>query len=296
MADRTSAQNFARAKGVVAALAASLMTTACAGTSTMLGGDSTSPAPQAQAGPVSGADELQKATEYWRQAYLKKPTDAKAALNYAKNLKAMGQKRQALQVLQQASGAHSSDREIKSEYGRLALELDQVSVAKRLLAAADNPNQPDWRVISARGTVLAKEGQFAAAIPFYERALSLAPNQPSVQNNLALAHLMNGHPQKAEGLLQKAAASGGPNASKLRQNLSLALGLQGKHIESQSIASSVQGTAQAAANAKYMKKLLQLDAPSPAVAAGPRKKAVVRTVAKSKGSNASNVGFKPATY
>ena len=81
-----------------------------------------------------------------------------------------------------------------------------MSVAQKLLEQADDPTNPDWRVISARGTVLAKQGSYRDAIPLYERALALAPDQASVLNNLALAHAMEGHPDKAEPLLKRAAA------------------------------------------------------------------------------------------
>ena len=60
-------------------------------------------------------------------------------------------------MLQQASLISGSDKRIASEYGRLALEMDQVSVAKKLLEVADDPGNPDWRVVLARGTVLAKK-------------------------------------------------------------------------------------------------------------------------------------------
>src|SRR4029079_5449987 len=124
-----------------------------------------------------GRSELQKATEYWGKAYAKDPKDAKAAINYAKNLKALGEKQQALVVLQQASIFHGTNRALNAEYGRLALEFDQVSLAQKLLDQADDPANPDWRVISARGTVLAKQGVYRDAITYYQRALALAPNE-----------------------------------------------------------------------------------------------------------------------
>src|SRR4029079_9653302 len=111
--------------------------------------------------------ELQKATLYWGQEYAKKPAELKPALNYAKNLKAMGEKRKAMAVLQQASLLHDGDKELASEYGRLALELDQVGMAAQALSVADDPANPDWRIISARGTVFAKQGKYREAIPFY---------------------------------------------------------------------------------------------------------------------------------
>src|SRR5262249_45377578 len=113
--------------------------------------------------PVQGHAELQKATEYWGKQYAATPRDLKAALNYARNLKAMGEKQSALAVLQQAAIFHGESRDLASEYGRLALDLGQVNLADKLLTIADDPVNPDWRVISARGTVLAKQGKYAQA-------------------------------------------------------------------------------------------------------------------------------------
>jgi Flp pilus assembly protein TadD len=150
-----------------------------------------------------------------------------AALNYARNLKAMGEKQQAFSVLQATYESGGANRAVASELGRLALEFDQISLATRLLEQADDPAQPDWRIVSARGTVLAKQGQYREAIPFYERALKLAPDKPSILNNLALAYTMDGQADKAEPLLRKASAA--PKADeRVNNNLALVLSLQGK--------------------------------------------------------------------
>ena len=202
--------------------------------------------------------ELEKATEYWGKEYSKNPRDLDAAINYAKNLRAGGQKAQAMDVLQQASVFHSTERRLASEYGRLALELDQVSVATQMLAAADDPANPDWRIISARGTALAKQGKYRDAIPFFDKALTLAPNQPSVLNNLALAHTMNGDATKAEEILRKIADKDGANP-KSRQNLALVLGLQGKYDEAKQVGSRDLAPDQAAANTDYLKKIVRLE-------------------------------------
>ncbi len=252
----------ARAKGLFTAICAALMTTACAGSNgigeqslAMLSSDTKPPAQQAT---PTGGPELMKATEYWRKEYMKNPKKKDPALNYARNLKALGQKQQALKVLQLASSFHATDTAVASEYGRLALDLDQVSVAKRLLSVADDPTKPDWRVISARGTVLAKEGQYGAAQQLYQRALQISPGQSSVMNNLALAKMMNGDSKSAEAMLRQAISKGGPYASKARQNLALALGVQGKYNESTSVGSSVLPKAHASSNSEYLKRLVKL--------------------------------------
>ena len=207
--------------------------------------------------PPDSRTELVKATEYWGKEYGKNPRDAKAALSYARNLKAMGEKRQALAVLQQASSFHSSNRELIGEYGRLALEFDQVSVAQKLLEHADDPTKPDWRIISARGTVLAKQGNYSGAIPLYERALTLSSDQPSVLSNLALAHAMNGNPERAETLLKRAAAAG--SDARVTQNLALVLGLQGKYDDAKVTAARHQSAEDASDDIAYLRSIVKLE-------------------------------------
>ena len=169
----------------------------------------------------------------------------------------MGRKQQALAVLQQSGMFHADSRELAGEYGRLALDLGQMNVAEKLLAFADDPAKPDWRVISARGMVLAKQGKYAESIPYFDRALTLKQNHPSLLNNLALAHAMTGDANKAEGLLRQAADAGASEA-KIRQNLALVLGLQGKYQESTQIASRDMPADTAAADTAYLRKLTQL--------------------------------------
>ena len=227
----------------------------------------------------TGRSELVKATEYWGQTYAKEPRNLEAALSYAKNLKAMGEKKRALAVLQQASAFHGNSRELASEYGRLALEFDQINVAGRLLAAADDPTNPDWRVTSARGTVLAKQGKYKDAIPFYESALALAPDHPSLMSNLALAHAMNGEPKRAETMLRQAAATD-RDSLKIRQNLALVLGLQGKYDEAKLLASRDLSAESAAENTDYLRRIVKLEKEAPPTSGATR--AVATAPANSK--------------
>ena len=243
----------------IASLAVSLTLGACAETGDLLPNAKTALADDTQ--PAANAitqTELQKATVYWGQEFAKKPNDLNAGLSYARNLKAMGERHKALSVLQQTSVLHSNDPELAGEYGRLALDFDQVSLAAKLLEVADNPTKPDWKVISARGTVLAKQGQYKDAVPFYERALTLSQNQPSVLNNLALAYAMSGDAKKAEGLLREASGDG-KGSPKIRQNLALVLGLQGKYNEAKELSAKDMPMESAASNATFMRSMVRLE-------------------------------------
>ena len=62
-------------------------------------------------------------------------------------------------MLQNASIYNSNDKEIASEYGRMALDQGQIKLAQKVLKRALDPNKPDWRVLSALGASYAKTGQ-----------------------------------------------------------------------------------------------------------------------------------------
>jgi Flp pilus assembly protein TadD len=268
---RLAMPKWSRPVGILAVMTSTLMFGACA----QVGGDDSSGllaalSPEAQPPAAQSAAPLdaQSAVEHSGQEYSKDPRNIDKALAYAKSLKAIGQKGQALAVLQQASLISGSDKRVASEYGRLALEMDQVSVAKKLLEVADDPGNPDWRVVLARGTVLAKEGRYREAIGFYERAQALQPGHPSVVNNLALAYAMSGDASKGEELLRQASTSSEANP-KVRQNLALVLGLQGKYDESTKVGSVDLSPDKAQQDTDLLKKMVKLDAKSSGPAALP---------------------------
>ena len=264
-----------RRLGVMAALSTALMLGACAQVGEMGLGNplASNEPPKTELAPGQRpANELEKATAFWAKEHGKNPRDAKAALNYARNLKALGRKNEAFAVLQSAYLFASDNKEFLSEYGRLALEAGQVATAGKILERADDPAKPDWRVISARGTVLAKQGDFKAAITFFERARELAPTQTSVMNNLAMAYTMDGQAAKAEQLLRQASVAGAEDP-RVRQNLALVLGLQGKHEEAKQFRGPVAGDDEPAAApvrpaSVVVAKPVQA-APKPVVAAAP---------------------------
>jgi len=248
-----------RSLGLASALTAALVAGACAQTGELgLTTGTSGPSAQGTPAPNQSRAELEKATEYWGKQYAKNPRDLNAALSYARNLKAGGQKQQAFAVVQQSAVFNGEDRELASEYGRLALDLGQVQVAQKVLAAADDPAKPDWRVVSARGTALAKQGKYTEAIPFYERALTLAPEQPSVLSNLALAYAAEGQADKAEPFVRRAAEM--KNADpRVQHNLALVLALQGKYEEAREVGGRELAPDVAASDVAFIRQIVRVE-------------------------------------
>jgi Flp pilus assembly protein TadD len=218
---------------IVAGLALSLG--ACSQSGGLLMSEAEAPSAAKIAGAEAPRSEAEMAAERLGKEHAQQPRSAKAALAYARSLKALDRKQEALGVLQSSYLYNAQDREYLSEFGRLALDQGHAPMAQQLLERADDPVKPDWRILSARGVALAQQGQYKAAIPFLERARALAPTQPSVANNLALVYTMDGQAAQAEPMLRQANASTSADP-RVRQNLALVLQLQGKQEEATRVA------------------------------------------------------------
>ncbi len=199
--------------------------------------------------------ELIKATTYWGQQFMKNPKDPQIALNYARNLRALGQKKRALAVLERSRQWAPNNRELTAELGRLAVDTGQLKIAKKLLAEAGN--EADWKTISAKGALEAQQGNYKAAQALFNKALAIKPGQPSIINNLAMAYALDGQAGRAEELLRQLVKAGKSN-KKIRQNLALVLGLQGKFDQAREISARDLPVHLASANEAYLRRMLNL--------------------------------------
>ena len=120
-----------------------------------------------------------------------------------------------------------------------------------MLSKAHSPDNPDWRLLSVQGTALDQMGRHDEARSYYASALRIAPGDPGVLSNLGLSYMLSKDLPKAEEALRQAYAS--PRAStRVRQNLGLVVGLQGRFAEAETIVKADLPPDQAAANVAYL--------------------------------------------
>ena len=203
---------------------------------------------------LAAADEIGAVTQ-WNAAYAKNPQDPKMALGYAAALKAIGSRDRALEVLTAGYRANQDNGEIAAELGRLALDMNRLDIAAQTLKVAEAQGVNDWKTLSAQGTLRAKQGQHAEAQQYYLAALQEQPDAVSVINNLALSYALDGKADKSEELLRKAVASGHGD-KRVRQNLAMVLGLQGKFEEARQVASVDMTEQEAKSSMSYLRNML----------------------------------------
>lgn len=198
----------------------------------------------------------------WRQEmettgarYRADPHDSDAAIRYAQALRAIGQRAQAAAVLEQAAIANPGDRAVLGAYGRALADNGSFQQALDVLDRAHTQDSPDWRILSVQGAVLDQMGRHADAQRHYASALRLVPNEPSVLSNLGLSYALSKQLPQAEATLRRAAAQPGAEP-KVRQNLALVVGLQGRFQEAETIARSDVSPDEAAANVATLRRML----------------------------------------
>src|SRR6266404_4336288 len=239
---------FLSSAAVTAVLAAGL-----GGCQTMsdITGSLTSSSPKAQA----VADDPQRAAEVYGERYRANPKDAEAALAYGQALRATGQRAQAAAVLEQATIAHSGNKALLAAYGRALADNGNSQAAFDVLSRAHSPANPDWRILSVQGTTLDKMGKHEEARRYYSTALKIVPEEPSVLSNLGLSYMLTRELPNAEQTLRRAYAN--PRAdARVRQNLALVVGLQGRFAEAETIVKADLPADEAAANVGYLKEML----------------------------------------
>lgn len=167
-----------------------------------------------------------------------------------------GDRQKALSAASLALATEAANPDVVVTYSRLAVAAGRADEAEKAIVAAEAAGVADWRILSAKGAVLAVKGDLAGAKATLEKGLALAPGQPALLNNLAFVHTLEGQPKKAEQLLRQASALPGATP-RTRQNLALVLGLQGKFDESKKIAATETTPEIADANIAYLKGLAE---------------------------------------
>ena len=193
--------------------------------------------------------------EIYRDRFRANPKDADAALQYGRALRAAGQRSQAVAVLEQVTIAQPNNKALLAGYGRALADNGNFQQAFDVLSKAHSPDNPDWRILSVQGTALDQLGRHDEARRYYASALKIVPEEPSVLSNLGLSYVLSRDLPKAEETLRRAYASGRADA-RVRQNLGLVVGLQGRFAEAEGIVKADLPANEAAANVAYLKEML----------------------------------------
>jgi Flp pilus assembly protein TadD len=241
------------ARLLASAATAAALAVAIAGCSTTRGPETTGSVERAT--PRSEA-EWRKEAQLLGERYRVNPRDADNAIRYARALRALEQRSQAVAVLEQATIHNPDNAALLGAFGRALADAGTFGRALDVLSKAHSPDQPDWRILSAQGAVLDQMARHKDAREYYAAALKIVPDEPSVLSNLGLSYALSKELAQAETTLRRAAA-GNRTDPRVRQNLALVVGLQGRFAEAEDIARAELPADEAAANVAYLRQMLE---------------------------------------
>ncbi|AVO47289.1 tetratricopeptide repeat protein [Phreatobacter cathodiphilus] len=187
--------------------------------------------------------------------YRSSPTDTGNAIRYARALRATGQSAQAVAVLERTAIREPGNPVLMGEFGRALADVGRHDQALQVLGRAHRADQPDWRIVNVQASIYDQMGRPQEAQALYTDALKIAPGEPSILSNLGLSYALSRQLPQAEQALRQAAAH--PQADKrVRQNLALVVGLQGRFAEAEEIARKDLPPAEAEQNVAYLRSMV----------------------------------------
>lgn len=185
------------------------------------------------------------------------PQDVGKGLAYASGLESLGQKDEALDVYQKLSQSDPSNAKMAGLYGRKLVAAGKAEQAIPVLEGAEQQGETDWRVRSALGTAYDQQGLYQKARDQYAKVLGTDPQNLTVMNNLAMSYALEGNLKQAEAELRAAdVLPRSKSEPRIRQNLALVVGLEGRFDEATKLAQQDLPPEQVQQNMAYLKKML----------------------------------------
>lgn len=211
--------------------------------------------PDRRARAAIAREDMLTQMAFWAGEYDTFPNDLEAAQKFSEALRRGGRADRAASIAGEALQRFPNDHPLMLTYGLAQITAHSPQEALRPLAALAEADPHDWRVRSALGVALDQLGRFPEARQVYAEALTISPNNARVLTNMGMSHLMEGDASGAEPILRQAVAQADAPAE-ARQNLAVAIALQGRFDEASQLERVDLPPAQAAANMQYLRGLL----------------------------------------
>lgn len=242
----THSRKYAKLRTLLLCTVAALSLTACAANKSSMQSPDYSGLSRSQA----SATLSQLASQYQRN-----PADRAVLLSYASALRAAGQNDQAMAIMENAALKFRGDSSIQAGYAKALASAGRFNQALRVVDNTMRVERPDWVLINIKGAILDQMGRHDEARSLYSQGLTISRNNPSILANFGLSYAMSSDLTSAEKYLRQAISQ--PRATaKVRHNLALVVGLQGRFSEAQALYGQDLSPSEVEANMAYIRALL----------------------------------------
>ncbi|MEM9570187.1 MAG: hypothetical protein AAF996_01895 [Pseudomonadota bacterium] len=192
--------------------------------------DALTPATEEQKELANRSDPLTRAS-FWANEHQKDPLDLDTTIEFMNALRTIGSHDRVMEVARTAAPVHPESYEIFLEFGRSLVAQGSYTQATQALGrSADLAPPTEAAPLAALGLAFDQMGEHEKAQTAYKFALERDPNRTSTLSNYGLSLALTGQLHDAEAVLRKAVDAPGADV-RVRQNLALVLGLQGRFDE-----------------------------------------------------------------
>jgi tetratricopeptide (TPR) repeat protein len=162
---------------------------------------------------------------------------------------------QSLAVMRKPPSTTPMTARVLAAYGKALAAAGQFEPALDAIRRAQTPEYPDWKLVSAEAAILDQLGQTDNARQLYQQGAGLGAER--AVDPLQSRHVLRDQWRPFVCRECTCARPTAPGAdSRVRQNLALVVGLQGRFEEAEQIARQELSPEQAQANVAYLRSML----------------------------------------
>jgi len=203
------------------------------------------------------------AAAFWGREVEIDPRDVEASIALSQSLRSLGRFQDAADTIQAALIVDPNNLNALLEISRARIGMNQGFYAIEPARKAASLAPRDWRPVGLLAVAYEQAQRDDEALAAHRQAVGLAPDEPGALSNYAMFQAARGDLAGAETLLRRAVAS--PRVTpKVRQNLALVVGLQGRLPEAERLARQDLPPEMVASNLAWLKAALAKAGPAPA--------------------------------
>jgi len=188
------------------------------------------PATEEQIALANRSDPITRAN-FWSNEYQKDPANLENTISFMKALRGIGSHDRVREIATVAIPIHPDSHELHLELGRSLMARGKFEDAVPILVRSADLSPPtDATPLAVLGLAFDQSESHQKAQQAYEYALAREPNRATTLSNYGLSLAITGQLEAAENALRQAVDAPGADV-RVRQNLALILGLQGRFDE-----------------------------------------------------------------
>ncbi|MEE2930409.1 MAG: tetratricopeptide repeat protein [Pseudomonadota bacterium] len=192
------------------------------------------PATAEQKAQAERSDPITRAN-FWANEYQKDATNLEVTVSFMRALRQISSHDKVIELATTSIPIHPNSHELYLELGRTYLAQNKLSEAAQILArSADFAPQTEAAPLAVLGLTFDRMAEHRKAQEAYEIALTREPDRITTLSNYGLSLALTGQLDAAEEVLRKAVNLPGSDV-RVRQNLALILGLQGRFEDMMSV-------------------------------------------------------------